>query len=75
MIVVEVQNGQEIWRLDESCILRSEIGNSILDRPDPAQAVQSEISDFGFEMQESSNFEISPHSLAECGRASLPDFV
>jgi len=43
---------REVLKLDESCISnpKSEIFN---------WTVQSEISDFGFEMQDSSNFKIS----------------
>ena len=52
---------EEILKLDESCISnpKSEILNSTSLRR-RAQTVQSEISDFGFEMQDSSNFKISP---------------
>ena len=51
---------EEILKLDESCISnpKSEISNWTVTNPE-ARAVQSEISDFGFEMQDSSNFKIS----------------
>src|SRR5262249_39557370 len=41
--------------------LKSEIRNLESDSTAPQLLVQSEISDFGFEMQDSSNFKIPPH--------------
>jgi hypothetical protein len=51
----------EILKLDESCISnpKSEIADWTAD-PLAASPVQFEISDFGFEMQDSSNFKMSP---------------
>jgi hypothetical protein len=50
-------DGMEILKLDESCISnpKSEISDCTAH-----QTVQSRILDFGFEMQDSSNFKISP---------------
>lgn len=49
----------EILKLDDSCILnsKSEIGN---------WTVQFKLSNFGFEVQESSNFKISKFILQPC---------
>src|SRR5437867_2196629 len=47
---------REILKLDESCISNPKFGNFELDL---AVDVQFKISDFGFEMQDSSNFKIS----------------
>ena len=48
-------------KLDESCISnpKSEISNWTRTAPEAELAVQSKISDFGFEVQDSSNFTIS----------------
>jgi hypothetical protein len=51
---------EEIWKLHKSCISnpKSEVFNRITSRW--VNSVQSDISDFGFEMQDSSNFPMSP---------------
>ena len=57
----DVEKMEKILKLDESCISNPKSRNPKLDghtfTPPP---VQSDILDFGFEVQDSSNFKMSP---------------
>ena len=59
-------------KLDESCISdpKSEISDWTGPDQADAQGVQFAISDFGSEMQDSSNFEISPDFVCRCSVAT-----
>ena len=67
---------KEILKLDESCISdpKSEISNWTGNQLGTPPAVQSEISDFGSEMQDSSNFKISFFLALAGAFLSLPGF-
>ena len=58
------QSRKDISKLDESCISNPKSENSDWTALLAEAPVHSDISDFGFEMQDSPNFKISP--LSEC---------